>query len=41
MQPFPEVQKWMETIQQRPAVERGVNIPEMDYDLYFKSATTP
>ena len=27
-QPFPEVQKWLETIQQRDAVERGVNVPE-------------
>ena len=26
--PFPEIQKWLETIQQRPAVERGVNVPE-------------
>lgn len=26
-QPFPNVQKWLETIQQRDAVERGVNVP--------------
>lgn len=26
--PFPEVQKWLETIQQRPAIERGVNVPD-------------
>lgn len=25
---FLEVQRWLETIQKRPAVQRGVNIPE-------------
>ncbi|KAK3710963.1 Glutathione S-transferase 2 [Vermiconidia calcicola] len=25
--PFPELQKWLETIQQRPAIDRGVNVP--------------
>lgn len=25
---FPEVQLWLETIQKRPAVERGVNVPD-------------
>jgi glutathione S-transferase len=25
--PFPQLQKWLETIQQRPAIERGVNVP--------------
>jgi len=25
--PFPELQMWLETIQQRPAIEKGVNIP--------------
>jgi len=25
--PFPELQKWLETIQQRPAVGRGVDVP--------------
>lgn len=25
--PFPELQKWLETIQQRPAVQRGVDVP--------------
>ncbi|KAK5019935.1 Glutathione S-transferase 2 [Cryomyces antarcticus] len=26
--PFARMQKWLETIQQRPAVEKGVNIPD-------------
>ncbi|KAJ9627082.1 Glutathione S-transferase 2 [Taxawa tesnikishii (nom. ined.)] len=26
--PFPEVQEWMDTINERPAVQEGVNIPE-------------
>lgn len=26
--PFSNVQKWLETIQKRPAVEKGVNIPD-------------
>ncbi|KAK5698282.1 Glutathione S-transferase 2 [Elasticomyces elasticus] len=26
--PFPELQKWLETIQQRPAVQKGVDVPE-------------
>ncbi|KAK3666168.1 Glutathione S-transferase 2 [Elasticomyces elasticus] len=26
--PFPELQRWLETIQQRPAVQRGVDVPE-------------
>lgn len=28
LEPFPNVKKWLETIQQRPAVERGVNVPD-------------
>ena len=26
--PFPNVEKWMDTISKRPAVEKGVNVPE-------------
>lgn len=26
--PFPALDKWLHTIQQRPAVEKGVNVPE-------------
>lgn len=26
--PFPALQKWLETIQQRPAVQRGVDVPD-------------
>ena len=26
--PFPTVEKWLKTIQERPAVEKGVNIPD-------------
>lgn len=26
--PFPSLQRWLETIQKRPAVDRGVNIPD-------------
>lgn len=28
MKPFAEVQRWLETIQKRPAVEKGVNVPD-------------
>ncbi|RMX75233.1 hypothetical protein D0869_11815 [Hortaea werneckii] len=27
--PFPELQLWLETIQQRPAMEKGVNVPDV------------
>lgn len=26
--PFPEIEKWMNTINERPAVQKGVNIPD-------------
>ena len=27
-EPFPEIVQWLETIEKRSAVERGVNVPE-------------
>lgn len=28
IKPFPEVQKWREAIEKRPAVEKGINVPK-------------
>lgn len=33
--PFPEIEKWLETIENRPAVERGVNVP-VKFDMRDK-----